>query len=123
MISSDMYQENILDHFKNPRNKGALKNPSVKASEVNPLCGDNMIIELSLDKEIIKDVRFNGNGCAISQASASILSEHIKGRTASYILKMGRDELLNLLGVNVTAARLKCAMLSLNTIKKALLTV
>ena len=117
-----MYQENILDHFKNPRNFGKIENASVHHHEYNPLCGDEIELYLLIDdnKKIV-DVKFNGHGCAISQASASMLTEQIKGKNLEGLKKMTKENILEMLGISLSPVRLKCALLSLDTLKNSIL--
>ena len=117
-----MYQENILDHYKNPRNFGKIENASVHHHEYNPLCGDEIDIYLIIDqnKKII-DIKFSGKGCAISQASASMLSEEIKGKKIDELKKLTKEDILNMLGIPISPVRLKCALLSLDTLRNSIL--
>jgi nitrogen fixation protein NifU and related proteins len=119
-MMDDFYRENILDHYKNPRNAGHLEAPTATAEGVNPLCGDELSIELQVDDGIVTDVRYNGRGCAISQAAASILSDTIKGRRVGDLAGVGKDDVLEELGIPLTPIRLKCAMLSVGVLKVAL---
>ena len=115
-----MYQENILDHYKNPRNAGKMKNADVHHHEKNPLCGDELDVYLAIGKNgKITDVRIQAHGCAISTASASMLAEKIKGKNIDEIKKLKKDDILELLGIPISAARLKCALLSVDTFKNA----
>ena len=118
----DLYRENILDHYKNPRNHGRIEGAAASAEGMNPLCGDEVTITVAFaeDGETIGDVRFEGRGCAISQASTSMLTELIKGRKASEVLAFDTDELLEEVGIPLTPVRLKCAILGLHTLKVAL---
>jgi nitrogen fixation NifU-like protein len=116
----DFYRENILDHYKNPRNAGHLEEPTTTAEGVNPLCGDELSIELKVRDGVVEDVRYNGRGCAISQAAASMLSDTIKGRRVEELSEIGKDEVLDELGIPLTPIRLKCAMLSVGVLKVAL---
>ena len=116
----DFYRENILDHYRNPRNHGHLDAPDVTAEGVNPLCGDELRVELSIDDGIVRDVRFNGRGCAISQAAASMISDVVKGKTVDEVAALGRDDVLEELGIPLTPIRLKCALLSVSVLKVAL---
>jgi nitrogen fixation protein NifU and related proteins len=118
----ELYREVILDHYKNPRGHGELEDPDASAEGQNPLCGDEVSIFVAFgpDGETIKDVRFRGRGCAISQASTSMLMEMVKGRTASDVAAMERDELLAEVGIPLTPVRLKCALLGLGVLKVAL---
>ena len=116
----DFYRENILDHYKNPRNHGHIDHPSAVAEGVNPLCGDELAIELKVEDGVVTDVRYNGRGCAISQAAASMLSDQIKGRPVAELTGVGKDDVLEELGIPLTPIRLKCAMLSVGVLKVAL---
>ena len=117
-----IYQENIIDHYKNPRNFGKIENASVHHHEKNPLCGDELGIFLVIDKNNkIADVKFNGHGCAISQASASMLTEEIKGKSIHELSLMTKENILKMLGIPISPVRLKCALLSLDTLKNGIL--
>ena len=118
----DFYRENILDHYKNPRNYGLLEEPDAHAEGQNPLCGDEVSVSIKFaeDGETIDEVKFSGRGCAISQAATSMLMEMAKGRTADQVATLDKDELLAEIGVPLTPVRLKCAMLGLTTLKVAL---
>ncbi len=119
----DLYTENILHHYKNPKNSGKIENATVSAEEFNPLCGDKIKIYLSLDDdEKVVDIKFEGEGCAISQASASMLTDKIKGKTIKEIKEIDNEEIYQMLGVPIGPGRVKCALLSLITVKKAALT-
>ncbi len=119
--SYEMYQEQILDHYKNPRNKGILEPADLQAKESNPLCGDEISISLRIDgSDRIADVRFDGQGCAISQASASMLTVALKGKTVQEAAAMNREDLLRQLGIPLSAVRMKCALLSLQVLHRAL---
>ncbi len=115
----DIYAEEIIAHYEHPHNKGELKNPSVSIHEHNPLCGDDITVYLKIENNKITDVKFSGAGCAISMASASMLTDDIKGKTLTEIEKMGLHEIIELLGIDPGPARLKCATLSLRTVKEA----
>ena len=118
----DLYRENILDHYKNPRNHGEIAEADASAEGMNPLCGDEVTITLAFgdDGETIADAKFAGRGCAISQAATSMLTELVKGRKASEVLEFDREELLEEIGIPLTPVRLKCAILGLHTLKVAL---
>ena len=122
MDSTDlMYQENILDHYKNPRNFGTLKNASVHHHENNPLCGDELDLYLAVDNHRVVDAKISGHGCAISVASASMLSEQIKGKSLAELKKLTKENILEMLGIPLSPVRLKCALLSLDTLKNSIL--
>jgi nitrogen fixation NifU-like protein len=118
----DLYRENILDHYKNPRNHGEIADADAYAEGMNPLCGDEVSIFVTFaeDGETIADAKFAGRGCAISQASTSMLTELVKGRKAREVLGFEREELLDEVGIPLTPVRLKCAILGLHTLKVAL---
>lgn len=118
---SSLYQAIILDHAKNPRNRGELPGATHRGTADNLSCGDRLSMEILVESGTIRDIRFDGAGCAISQASASLLTEEIKGGTIDEALALDRDDILRLLGVTLTPNRLKCALLSLETLQKTLL--
>jgi nitrogen fixation NifU-like protein len=113
----DLYQQNILDHWKHPRNSGRLERATVSHDEVNPLCGDKLHFDLLIEDDVITDVRFTGRGCAISQAAASMLTEAVKGKPLAEAKRIGKEEMLDLLGIPIGYTRLKCALLGLKTFK------
>ena len=117
-----LYREVILDHYKNPRGHGVIEDPDAQAEGVNPLCGDEVSIFVSFedDGETIHEVKFSGRGCAISQASTSMLMEMVEGRKASEVAAMPKEDLLEEIGIPLTPVRLKCAILGLTTLKLAL---
>jgi nitrogen fixation NifU-like protein len=115
----DMYRDYILDHYKNPRNSGDLPGATNTYQDSNPLCGDEITMALLIDGDLVQDVRFKGRGCAISQASASILTEEIKGKTLDEVKAIDRQHILENLGIPISPARIKCAMLGLKTLKGA----
>ena len=115
-----MYQEQILDHYKNPRNVGIIRNATIHHHEKNPLCGDELDVYLLIDDDKnVADVKIRAHGCAISTASASMMTDRIKGRNISQITKLKKDDILEMLGIPISAARLKCALLSMDTFKNA----
>lgn len=111
------YREFILDHFRNPRNYGRLEGADISHEEHNPLCGDVVGLDFKLEDGTIADVRFHGRGCAISQASASLLTERLKGLRLEDAREISRDEVLEELGIQISPARLKCALLPLRALK------
>lgn len=119
-MDDDIYAENILDHYNNPRNFGVPSKFDINKKEINPLCGDEINVYLTLENNEIKDIKFSGRGCAISQAAASIISEHIKGRNIEEVKNYNKEEILNLLGISIGPVRLKCALLSLKAIQRAI---
>lgn len=119
-MSFDLYREVILEHSQHPQNYGKLRKSTHIATELNPLCGDEVTLYLIIKNDIIKDVRFEGNGCAISQASASVFTELIKGLTVHKAAAISRVQILAELGIDPPPARLRCALLSLEVLRKAL---
>lgn len=112
-LGSDMYRQQILDHYRNPRNYGELEEPTYTHIGENTSCGDEITIDVELDDDdVIRDVRFRGEGCAISQAAASLLTDEVKGLTLDELYELDRDDVLDLLGVEVTPMRIKCAVLA-----------
>jgi nitrogen fixation NifU-like protein len=116
----DFYRDFILDHYRNPRNFGHLEQPDAVAEDLNPLCGDQIRIELQVDGGgKVTDLRFSGKGCAISQASASMLTETVKGKSLEEIAKLPKDVVLENVGIGISPTRMKCAMLGLKVLKSA----
>ncbi|HXV33722.1 MAG TPA: SUF system NifU family Fe-S cluster assembly protein [Gaiellaceae bacterium] len=115
-----LYREVILDHYKNPHGHGVIDGADAEAEGQNPLCGDEVSIAVAFDGDTIADVKFQGRGCAISQAATSMLMDMVKGRSAEEVASMSRDELLEEVGIPLTPVRLKCALLGLGVLKLAL---
>jgi len=116
-MSSDIYKDIILDYYRHPRNFGDLPEPDVRSKDSNPLCGDVIEMQLKIRDGKIDDLRFKGRGCAISQASASMLTELAKGRTLDEIKALGKEDVLSMLGIDPGPTRIKCALLGLKVIK------
>src|ERR1700751_2298814 len=108
-MAMDYYREYILDHYRNPRNYGKLEHPDAHAEDSNPLCGDQLAIDLQVEGDRVTAVRFQGRGCAISQATASMLSEMIEGKTVEEVVQLGKDDVLDTLGISISPARTKLA--------------
>lgn len=114
---ADLYREVILDHFRNPRNKGILDPADYSYEDTNPLCGDEIRIDLRVANDQVTDIKFSGRGCAISQAAASILTELVEGHSLDEVKALTKDDLLEEIGIPVSPARLKCALLGLKVLK------
>ncbi len=113
----DLYAENILDHFKHPRGKTAVASPSIEHEEINRSCGDKIAIQMTVDGDRISQLGWSGEGCAISQAAMSLLTEELAGKHLSDIDAMTPASMRELLGVTVSTRRLQCAMLALHALK------
>ncbi|MGA2784287.1 MAG: Fe-S cluster assembly sulfur transfer protein SufU [Candidatus Bathyarchaeia archaeon] len=119
-MSSDIYKDIILDYYRHPRNSGDLQDPDVRAKDSNPLCGDIIEMQLKIKDGKINDLRFKGRGCAISQASASMLTELAKEKTLDEAKALGKTDILNMLGIDPGPTRIKCALLGLKVLKLAI---
>ncbi len=115
-----LYHDIILDHYRNPRNHGEIKKATHRGEAKNPTCGDSLHMDIFVMNDTIVDVGFTGAGCAISQASASLLTDAVKGKSVTETLCLTPDDILKLLGVTLSPNRLKCGLLSLETLKKSL---
>lgn len=115
--ADSIYREIILEHSRNPSNKGTLDPNDFTYEDVNPLCGDEIRIDVRVADDRVSEIRFSGRGCAVSQASASILTEMVEGKTLDEVKAIGRNELLAEIGIPVSPARMKCAMLGLKVLK------
>lgn len=118
-MAMDLYAEEILSHYERPHNKGKMENPSVEMHNYNPVCGDDLTIYLKVNKNRVEDIKFDGSGCAISMATASMLTDYLKNKSLGEIEKMDVRALIELIGIDPGPARLKCATLSLRTAKEA----
>lgn len=119
-MTDDLYRDYILEHYKHPRNFGELEPRDLEAMEHNPLCGDELGVHIRVRDGRIEDLRFHGQGCAISQAAASIASEELKGMPVDEAAGLEADWVMELLGIPVSATRRKCALLHLKTVRGAL---
>jgi len=116
----DLYKDEILEHYRNPHNFGTLEEPTTVKEGANPLCGDRITLMLGIDDDgNVQDVAFTGRGCAISQASASMLTDEIKGKSLTEIAQMGKQTVMDNLAIEISPARMKCAMLSIETLRSA----
>jgi nitrogen fixation NifU-like protein len=117
---SDLYRENILDHYGNPRNEGVLENPDISHERQNPVCGDVVRLDIKLDDGRVGEARFRGQGCVISMASASMFTEEIKGRTISELQEMDEEDIFDMLGIELGPSRFHCGVLPLRVLEEAL---
>ncbi len=116
----DLYRDYILEHYRRPHNFGVIESPDLRWEGANPLCGDRITMTLSVRDGHVADVAFTGRGCAISQASASLLTDEIRGKSLDDVARMTPDDVLDLLGIEISPARLKCALLPLDTLSHAM---
>ena len=116
----ELYREEILEHYQRPRNHGTLEHPDITYEDANPLCGDRIRVDVNVKDGRIADVRFSGHGCAISQAAASMLCEHVEGMNLEDVKRLSRDDMLEMLGIELGPVRLKCGLLALKTLKAGL---
>lgn len=116
----DLYRQYILEHYREPHNHGHLEQPDIHAADTNPLCGDRVEIDLDVRDGRVEQVRFSGRGCAISQASASMLTDKIEGATLDELRALRPQDILDMLGVEIGPARQRCAMLSLRVLHQGI---
>lgn len=114
----NLYQEEILEHYRHPHHKKRLESPTASFEAVNPLCGDKLGVDVEVEDGVIKDFGFWGDGCAISQASMSMLSDQIVGKQMKEVIRIGENDILNMLGVPIGPNRMKCALLSLKVLEQ-----
>jgi nitrogen fixation NifU-like protein len=119
-MMDDLYRQYILDHFREPRNYGAIEDADIHAADTNPLCGDRIALDLKLQDGRVKEVRFSGRGCAISQASASMLTEKIEGASLEELRSLTPQDVFDMLGVEIGPARQRCALLSLRVLHQGI---
>jgi nitrogen fixation NifU-like protein len=121
VMDQQLYRETLLEIFRNPSNRGEIKDPDLEAKLVNPLCGDEIRLQIKLGRsQIIEKAVFSGNGCAISQASASLLAEHIEGKSFTEVKKLTAKDIFKLIGIKPTPARVGCVLLGLNVLNEAI---
>ena len=116
----DLVQEEMMELYKDPHNHGVVKNATAKFHDFNPVCGDEITVTLRVEKNIIEEVKFMGQGCVISQAAASLVTDHVTGKKTSAVLRMQQDDVLDLIPIEVSYQRMKCALLALKAIQKAI---
>jgi nitrogen fixation NifU-like protein len=116
----DLYRDYILEHYRRPHNFGVIEDPSATFEGANPLCGDRITMQLAVKDGVVTDIGFTGRGCAISQASASLLTDEVRGKAVTDVAAIQAVDLLDLLGIEISPARLKCAMLSFDSLQHLL---
>jgi len=120
-MTSEFYREKIIEHYRNPRNYGSIEDAQIKVQEANPLCGDDIELYIKLDEEKrVEDIKFRGRGCALSIASASLMTEHLKGKSIDYLLSFTKKDLLDTLCIKtlgLNPVRIKCALLPYKALK------
>ena len=117
----DLYRDEILEHYRRPHNFGTLPNPDASYEGSNPLCGDRITLMLAISEDgHVADVAFTGRGCAISQASASMLTDELRGMSLADVARLSNQDIMDTLGIEISPARLKCALLSVDTLRRAL---
>ncbi|HLD12514.1 MAG TPA: SUF system NifU family Fe-S cluster assembly protein [Candidatus Nanoarchaeia archaeon] len=116
----ELYQEHIMEHYKNPKNKGIITNADIDYQEVNQLCGDEIHLTLTITNGKIATIKFEGKGCAISQSAASLMTEYLKGKTLTQAKKLAQEDVTKQLGVNVGPGRIKCATLIIKALHRGI---
>ena len=116
----DLYRDYILEHYRRPHNFGVIEEPSATFEGANPLCGDRITMQLGVKDGVVEEIGFTGRGCAISQASASLLTDEVKGKPVEAVAGIEATDVLDLLGIDISPARLKCAMLSFESLQHLL---
>lgn len=117
----DVYHEHVLDHYRRPRNSGSLADATVRFDDSNPLCGDRVHVDLKVEDGVVRSARFSASGCAVSQAGASMLFERLEGMAVSAVLALDKQTILDEFGSALSVSRVKCALLALSAVKKALM--
>jgi nitrogen fixation NifU-like protein len=117
---SDLYRENILDHYGNPRNEGTLENADISYERENPVCGDVVRLDIKLQDGKVSEAKFSGQGCVISIASASMFTEEIKGKTISELKEMDEEDIFEMLGIELGPSRFHCGVLPLRVLQEGL---
>lgn len=117
-MNNTLYREAILEHWKNPQNWGVIKNPDIEIDDYNPLCGDEVHLTGTVANNKLIDLKFTGDGCVISKASASIMSEFMKGKNVEEIKKINQEDFLSILGIPLSISRIKCALLPYSALQK-----
>lgn len=120
MSDNEIQAEIVLEHYREPHNYGKIEDASVSLTESNPVCGDTVNISLLIEDGVVTDIKFVGKGCSISQASASMLTDRVLGKSLEELKKMGEDAVLEMIGLNLGPSREKCALLSFNTLQKCI---
>lgn len=115
-----MYQEELLNHYHRPRNQGRLEHPDFSCSRLNPLCGDQVMYEGAISDGTISDLKFTGSGCVISQATASLLGEHVRGKKIETVLSLDKVAVLSLIGISLGPTRMQCALLPLEALQQGI---